>query len=200
MTAVKALRLRRSLVNDQFPDAQLLAMLDRDPQGWVLARSVRDVDVIVDFMVIYINEAGCRLLGHERDELVGHRYRELWPETVNDGTLPLYRSVVETGEAATRTVYYDRATLSGHFELRAGPYGDGIIVRFVDLRQVTVTPQSASAARLYDMLDAAFDGFTVLRPVRDPDGEIVDFVCDYVNQLGAKLTERTVEDTIGQRL
>ncbi|WP_433304899.1 SpoIIE family protein phosphatase [Actinoplanes sp. CA-030573] len=185
---------------ERFPDAQLLQMLDSDPQGWVLARSVRDDGAIVDFTVVYINEAGCRLVGRRRDELVGRRYRELWPETVNDGTLALYRSVVETGNPATRTVYYDRTSISGHFELRAGPYGDGFLVRFVDLRQVTVSPQSAGGARLYDMLDAAFDGFTVLRPIRDAGGEIVDFVCDYVNQLGARLAGRSAEETIGRPL
>ncbi|BCJ47526.1 hypothetical protein GCM10010168_18840 [Actinoplanes ianthinogenes] len=182
------------------PDAELLAMLNADPQGWVVAGSVREHGAIVDFTLLYINEAGCRLVGRPREELIGRRYRHLWPETVHDGTLPLYRSVVLSGEPVTRTVYYDRSSISGHFELRAGRYGDGFIVRFVDLRQVTVSPRSDGGARLYDMLDAAFDGFTVLRPVREADGRIVDFVCDYVNQLGAKLTGRTVEDVIGRRL
>ncbi|MEV4638020.1 SpoIIE family protein phosphatase [Actinoplanes sp. NPDC049548] len=182
------------------PDAELLAMLDSDTQGWVLARAVRDAGRIVDFEIIYINDAGCRLSGRSRSELVGGRYRELWPETVHDGTLPLYRSVVETRRPATRTVYYDRATVAGHFEFWIGPYGDGFGVRFVDLRQVTVTPQSAGGTRLYDMLDAAFDGFTLLRPIRDDAGEIVDFGCEYVNQIGAKLTGRSVEDVVGKRL
>jgi PAS domain-containing protein/GAF domain-containing protein len=187
-------------VIDRRPDAQMLAMLDADPQGWALARSVRDGGGIVDFVLVYVNDAGCRLVGRPRDELVGRRYRELWPETVHDGTLPLYRSVVETGQPATRTVYYERHSISGHFEMRVGRYGDGFVARFVDLRRVTVSPQSVGGSRLYDMLDAAFDGFTVLRPVANPDGEIVDFVCEYVNQHGAKLIGRAVEDVIGHPL
>ncbi|SLM01535.1 hypothetical protein ACSP50_4771 [Actinoplanes sp. SE50/110] len=177
--------------------APLLAMLDSDPQGWVLARAVRDEGDIADFAIVYINEAGCRLVGRPRAELAGHRYRELWPETVHDGTLPFYRKVVETGTPATRTVYYDRPSVTGHFELRAGPYGDGLLIRFVDLRQMTVSP---GGIRLYDMLDTAFDGFTVLRPVTGPDGPIVDFRCEYVNQLGARLTGRSAEDVIGHLL
>jgi integrase len=70
------------------PDAELLAMLDADPQGCVFAESVRAGGAIVDFRLIHINEAGCRLLARPREELVGHGYRELWPETVHDGTLP----------------------------------------------------------------------------------------------------------------
>ncbi|MGA5304193.1 SpoIIE family protein phosphatase [Nucisporomicrobium flavum] len=182
------------------PGADLLAMLDADQQGWVLARAVRDDDRIIDFEIVYLNEAGSRLSGYPRDELVGGRYRELWPETVHDGTLALYCEVVETRRPATRTVYRDRPGLSGHFDLRVCPYGDGIGIRFVDLRQVTVTPPSAAGSRLYDVLDAAFDGFTLLRAVRDDTGTIVDFVCEYVNQLGAELTGHAAPDVIGRPL
>jgi PAS domain-containing protein len=187
-------------VQDWLPDAHVLAMLAAEPQGWILARAVRDDTVIVDFELLYINDAGCRMVGRPREELLGHRYRQLWPDTVHDGTLPFYRTVVETGVAAVRTVYYEQQSISGHFEFRVGPYQDGIMVRCVDLRRVTVSPQSADGERLYDILDTAFDGFTVLAPVHDADGEITDFVCEYVNQLGAKLSGRHVQDVIGHPL
>jgi serine phosphatase RsbU (regulator of sigma subunit)/PAS domain-containing protein len=182
------------------PDPALLALLDTDPQGWVLARSVREQGRIVDFRLVYINDAGCGIIGRAREDLVGGLYRQMWPETVHEETLPLYCRVVETQQPVTRTVYYDRATVAGHFELSISPYGDGFGIRFVDLRQVTVTPRSTGGTRLYDMLDAAFDGFTLLRSERDSSGQIVDFVCEYVNQLGAKLAGRAVEDIIGQRI
>ena len=61
----------------------LLAILDGDRQGWALAGSVRENGRIVDFELIYINEAGARLLHRNRADLVGGRYRQLWPETVH---------------------------------------------------------------------------------------------------------------------
>ncbi|MFF5217070.1 PAS domain-containing protein, partial [Micromonospora sp. NPDC000442] len=70
-------------VDDWLPDAQVLAMLDLEPQGWMLARAVHEGRLIVDFELVYINDAGCRLVGRPRVELVGHRYRQLWPETVH---------------------------------------------------------------------------------------------------------------------
>jgi PAS domain-containing protein len=175
-------------------------MLDVDAQGWAIARSVREHGRIVDFELVYLNEVGGRILGRSRHELIGHRYRELWPETVNDGTLPLYSRVVESRVPMVRTVYYDRASVAGHFELRIAPCGDGFMARFVDLTKLTVGPQSEKGALLYEVLDAAFDGFVLLRGVRDEAGEIVDFVCEYVNQVGAKLAGHTVEGVIGQRL
>jgi PAS domain-containing protein len=45
-------------------------MLDGDPQGWVVAQAVRDDGRIVDFRLVYINEAGSRILGRSPDELV----------------------------------------------------------------------------------------------------------------------------------
>ncbi|MFI5907509.1 SpoIIE family protein phosphatase [Dactylosporangium sp. NPDC051541] len=185
--------------SDVLPSGDVLALLDADPQGWAFARAVRVGGEIVDFRLEYLNDAGARYLGRARGELVGRTYRELWPETVNDDTLPLYRGVVVTREAVTRTVYYDRPSVSGHFELWVGPSGDGFAARFVDLRTVTLGPQSTGGTRLYEVLDAAFDGFTLLRAVRDADGVVRDFVCEYVNAPGAALTGRDVEETIGRR-
>lgn len=184
-----------------WPSADLLGLLEGDSHGCALATAVRAEDgAIVDFTLVYLNEAGSRFLQRPRAELIGRTYRQLWPETVTDGTLPLYRRVVQERVPAVRTVYYDRATVAGHFEVRVMPFGDGFVARFVDLSKLTIGAESEGGARLYDALDAAFDGFALLRAVRDDEGAIVDFTREYVNQVGAKLAGRTVEDLIGQRV
>ncbi|WP_165449673.1 SpoIIE family protein phosphatase [Krasilnikovia cinnamomea] len=183
------------------PSADVVALMEADPHGCALATAVRDAGGgIVDFTLTYLNEAGCRFLARPRAELVGRTYRELWPETVTDGTLPLYRRVVEQRVPAVRTVYYDRTNLTGHFEIRIVPFGDGFVARFVDLSKLTMGSQTEGGTRLYDALDAAFDGFTLLRAVHDDSGMIIDFVCDYTNYIGAKLAGRTVEELIGHRI
>ena len=186
---------------DAAPMADLLALLDADPYGCAMARSVRIEDgSIVDFTLVYLNESGGRFLGRPRAELIGHGYRELWPETVTDGTLPLYRRVVQDRVPAVRTVYYDRASVRGHFEFRVVPFGDGFVARFVDLTKLTMGWETEGGARLYEALDAAFDGFTLLRSVRDDTFAIVDFTREYVNQIGAKLAGSTVEELVGRRV
>jgi serine phosphatase RsbU (regulator of sigma subunit)/PAS domain-containing protein len=181
--------------------ADVRALLDADPHGCALACSVRDTDgTIVDFTLVHLNAAGARFLGRPPDELVGRTYRELWPETVTDGTLPRYRQVVNDRVPLNRTVYYDRATVSGHFEFRVVPFGDGFVARFVDLTRLTLGPEASAGVHLYDALDAAFDGFALLRAVRDDTGAIEDFTREYVNQVGAKLAGRTVEDLVGGRI
>jgi GAF domain-containing protein/anti-sigma regulatory factor (Ser/Thr protein kinase) len=182
------------------PSADLLAMLDNDAQGWAVAQAVREDGRIVDFELRYLNDSGARILGRPRDELIGRRYRDLWPETMTDGTMPLYVDVVEQRRPAVRTVYYDKQSVAGHFEVRISPCGDGFAACFVDLTQLTVRPRSTAGARLYDVLDAAFDGFVLLRAERGEQGQIEDFVCEYVNQIGAKLAERSPEEIIGRRI
>jgi PAS domain-containing protein len=78
------------------PPADLMGLLEGDPHGCAVATAIRDQDGdIVDFTLTYLNEAGSRFLDRPRDELTGRTYRQLWPETVTDGTLPLYRRVVQ---------------------------------------------------------------------------------------------------------
>ncbi|GIE92502.1 SpoIIE family protein phosphatase [Actinoplanes regularis] len=177
----------------------LRALLEADPHGCALARAVRAGDGdIVDFTLIYLNEAGSRFLERPAGELIGRTYRQLWPETVTDGSLELYRRVVRDRVPAARTVYHDRASVSGHFEFRVVPFGDGFVARFVDLSKLTLGSQTEGGSRLYDALDAAFDGFALLRAVRDDTGTIVDFTREWVNQIGAKLAGRIVEDLLGR--
>jgi serine phosphatase RsbU (regulator of sigma subunit)/PAS domain-containing protein len=184
-----------------WPPADLVGLLEGDPHGCALAAAVRTPDGdIADFTLVYLNEAGSRFLQRPREELVGRTYRQLWPETVTDGTLPLYRQVVQDRAPAVRTVYYDRATVNGHFEIRIMPFGDGFVARFVDLSKLTMGSESEGGARLYDALDAAFDGFALLRAVHDDGGAIVDFTREFVNQVGAKLAGRAAEDLIGRRI
>jgi PAS domain-containing protein len=177
------------------------ALLEADPHGCALATAVRAEDGgIVDFTLAYLNEAGSRFLQRPAGELIGRTYRVLWPETVTDGTLELYRRVVRERVPAVRTVYYDRASVAGHFEFRVVPFGDGFVARFVDLSKLTLGSQTVGGARLYDALDAAFDGFALLRAVRDDTATIVDFTREWVNQIGAKLAGRAVEDLLGSGL
>src|SRR4029450_12726690 len=92
-----------------WPPADLVGLLEGDPHACARATGVRAEDGdIIDFTLSYLNEAGSRFLQRPRDELIGRTYRQLWPETVTDGTLPLYRQVVQERVPAVRTVYYDR--------------------------------------------------------------------------------------------
>src|SRR5687768_12309969 len=65
------------------PGADLVAALDAAEDGWGIAVAVRadgsGSSPIVDFRLVYLNEAGAQALGRSRDELVGGVYSALWP-------------------------------------------------------------------------------------------------------------------------
>jgi len=184
---------------DGLPMADVLAMLDMDTQGWAIARSVRADGRIVDFELVFLNEAGARILGPTpASELIGRRYRELWPETVTEETLTTYIRVVEERVPTVRTVYYDKRSVAGHFTFRIMPCGDGFATCFLDVSQLTLRSTTDAGARLFDVLDAAFDGFVLLRAMPGSGGTATDFVCEYLNQVGAKLTGLDAEAVIGR--
>jgi PAS domain-containing protein/anti-sigma regulatory factor (Ser/Thr protein kinase) len=60
--------------------------------------------------------------------------------------------------------------------------------------------RSRDDALLRAALDAAFDGFALLSPVRDRHGRVVDFEFMYVNEVGAKLGGVATAELIGARL
>ena len=63
------------------------------------------------------------------------------------------------------------AELLEHGERRIEvPFGDGSVARFVDLSKLTMGSQTEGGTRLYEALDAAFDGFAVPRRVHEVFG------------------------------
>jgi GAF domain-containing protein len=53
---------------------------------------------IIDFRHEYINDAYCALVGFDREQLLGHRLGELFPQFPGSDRFAVYRRVVETGE------------------------------------------------------------------------------------------------------
>ncbi|MFG1609710.1 PAS domain-containing protein [Actinoplanes sp. NPDC049265] len=75
------------------PDAQMLAMLDADPQGWVLGHPVREGGTIVDFVCEYVNQLSAKLTGRSVEDVIGHRLSQISPEAWHDGRFERYRTV-----------------------------------------------------------------------------------------------------------
>ena len=68
-------------------DSFTIVSLVRDPGG-----------EIIDFRHEYINDAYCALVGFDREQLLGHRLGELFPQFPGSDRFAVYRRVAETGE------------------------------------------------------------------------------------------------------
>lgn len=118
-----------------------------------------------DWRFTYVNAEGERLLGLERDRLVGGVIWELFPDAVGSDFESRYRHAVATGEPTAFVAYYP-PPLDAWYEVRAWPTPGGLSVYFVDVtarqRAVQQIQRAAErsallagiAAELADTLDA----------------------------------------------
>ncbi len=80
----------------------------------------------------YVNAEGERLLGRERDRLVGGVIWDLFPDSVGSDFETRYREAVASGEPTAFVAYYP-APLDAWYEVRGWPTPDGLSVYFVDV-------------------------------------------------------------------
>jgi HD-GYP domain-containing protein (c-di-GMP phosphodiesterase class II) len=110
--------------------------------GFALLRAVRDESgQIIEFYFEEINEAGCQMRGHPRNELIGHAMFEEWPHRRE---MEIFRDcvqVVETGEPLTKEImfYHDPTgnTPSSYeiYDVHATKNGDGLTATWRDVKK-----------------------------------------------------------------
>ena len=93
----------------------------------------------------YVNAEAERILGRDRDELLGGVLWELFPATVGSEFELHYRDAVASGQTRTFEAYYP-APLDGWYELRAWPSPDGLSVYFLDITARRAAQESLQAA------------------------------------------------------
>ena len=100
-------------------------------------RAVRDADGhIADFAWAYANDAKAKLTPYTREELLGRRLLDVFPEHSRSGIFDAYCHVVETGEPFVHPAMWRGADAGQRraFEVRATKWGDGLVV---NSREVT---------------------------------------------------------------
>jgi signal transduction histidine kinase len=78
----------------------------------------------------------------------------------------------------------------------------GLALYFLSSGLIIALGHSVRAARVrfQKSQEAAVQGFSILRALRDPTGRIIDFTITYVNPRGAALAKQTPEAAVGRRL
>jgi serine phosphatase RsbU (regulator of sigma subunit)/anti-sigma regulatory factor (Ser/Thr protein kinase)/PAS domain-containing protein len=105
----------------------------------VVERAIRDASgEIVDFEILWMNNAPVDVAGRERDRLIGRRISELYPVLAGGELIAGYRAVVETGEPLVVPVMpyvdvIDGREVSGFFAVQATKFEDGVLVASRDI-------------------------------------------------------------------
>jgi two-component system, cell cycle sensor histidine kinase and response regulator CckA len=124
------------------PDGQFAACLDGLMDGVLINSSIRDeTGRIVDFRIVYSNEAASRISGVAHEDLVGHRILDLFPGRRENGQFDAYVRVVETGEPLVRASIKDHDVpdrsdpvgFGRDFEVSVTRFGDGYIATLHDI-------------------------------------------------------------------
>lgn len=131
---------------------------DSAQEGITLLKAVRDSSgLICDFEIVYVNDAGLRLLGMSMMEVLGHRLLELakaFPNATQN--LARYREVVETGvPALMESPCFASAQAPVWISRNITKVRDGVMVVARD-----ITESRREAQRLAD--SALVDGLTGL--------------------------------------
>ena len=116
----------------------LESMLD----SFTIVSPVRDAGgEIIDFRHEYVNDAYCALVGFDREQLLGHRLGELFPQFPGSDRFAVYRRVAETGEACRTDEVHDERAWAGTLlatrviDTVIAPMGDDLVVSARDVTE-----------------------------------------------------------------
>ncbi len=115
----------------------------------VVERAVRDdAGAIVDFEILWMNNAPVDVAGRPRQELIGRRISELYPALAGGELIDSYRRVVETGEplvvpSLAYSDVIDGREVAGYYTVQATRFEDGVLVASRD-----ITPLETSRLEL----------------------------------------------------
>ena len=123
---------------------------------------------IVDFRYEYVNDAYCALLGFDREQLLGHRLGELFPQYPGSDRFEVYRRVAVTGEPCrTDDVHHEEGWAGTPLATRVldtmiVSAGENLVV---SARDVTERRRNEEELQLRaELLDQAHDAVIVREP------------------------------------
>jgi PAS domain S-box-containing protein len=133
---------------------------------------------IGDFRFVMINEAGLRMSGYTREELLGKSVWQIYPATKINGLFDRYVQVCETGQPFSGEHYYPEYDIWR--EVSIVPVQGGIMLTYNDTTARKKMEETATkqAQLLHGILEGVPVGIAVLKAVRSGNGvddRIIDF-------------------------
>jgi len=194
-------RMLRALAESE---ARFRAVQQTAPDAFMMFSCLRDESgAIVDFICEYANPAAAEQAQIPQEKFAGLKLTEIAAARGLEARMRTYREVVETGQPArdeVEAVYADGQRK--WFRYTAVRMNDGIALSFVDItsHKEAEARLRESEARFRHFQQTTPDGFMLFRAIRDADGKIEDFRCDYGNPASARLLLMDPEKIPGHRM
>lgn len=161
--------------------------------GQFAMKAVRDDNArITDFQVVAVNRVGAALARKSADALIGRPFSAFFPGYKPAGLFEQYVRTVESGQAAETELYYPYDQAQAWYWVGSEPFGDGVILTFLDITQRKQAQLAAEqqTALLQTTLDASISSILAMTAIRNEQGQIIDFRMDKAN--------RAVERSLGK--
>ena len=167
-------------------------ILDASADGLLLLESVRNEDnEIIDFRIAHCNQAGFQL-GSLANDVIGKRLLDVFPHLKNSDQFEQHKKVVETGIPARIETSFrkENSVEYGWFIVSLTKLGDSVISVFVDITEKKLSEQKfkEQATLMNSILQSSPSGISVIKAVRDKEGNIVDGKTILANEMTEKYT------------
>lgn len=141
-------------------DDRFRAAIDSMNDTVIIASPLEELAGVEDLVVSFVNSGSDELGRRRRDELMGRRFRELWPNVESSGLLGRYLRVLESGQPLALADYDYRDVVGGTdvgaiFDITATRLGEDLFLVFRDVterarRDRALAESSARLAREHD--------------------------------------------------
>ena len=182
------------------------ALIESEAKYRTIIQTTQDGFWIVDAkgQIVEVNDAYCRMSGYTRKELIGMKIEDLDMFETSHETAAHIKAAMEKGYDLFETRHKKRDGSTFDVEVSAN-FLDSNSTFFVFCRDITERKQIEEALhqseeRFRVVQEISPDGFTILHPVRDEAGEIIDFVWVYENLAVAQINQTDPQKVIGKRL
>ncbi|MBO0949840.1 sensor histidine kinase [Fibrella forsythiae] len=160
---------------------EMRATLDASLNSILLMRAIRDsaTGQIVDFRMETANQAVVNSLFKTPDELMGQTLLNMFPGNVESGFFALYTRVADSGKSEKAEYYYQDANgFKGWFEVSAVQRAEDLIVltfNNITTQREEQLAQQKQAQVLEAILDHSQTAISLHEPIRNRQGEVIDF-------------------------
>ncbi|GAB3770208.1 hypothetical protein GCM10028818_07620 [Spirosoma horti] len=179
-------------------------VFDESVNGISIFKAIRDEhNQISDFRLMMVNEAGLRMTGYQRDDVVGRTIWEMYPATSINGLFKQYVRACETNQIIQVEHYYPEYDIWR--EGKIVPIPEGIMVTYNDTTAIKKAQEKVNQQA--ELLDALLEhiptGIAVVEPIWADKGSperVVDFEVLQANSALEQVIGQSKSQVIGQSL